>query len=119
VKDDNDSEMKYALVLSPGRLYTADYLLFSYRPRPSYNIKHDGLSAKTVELYQSLFGADLNNIYKDDQLNFYSKIWSESFRFSPYIMINVDVLKIYMINSYGEGNPNYIENLKEKEEYRT
>jgi len=32
-------------------------------------------------------------------------------------MINVELLKEYMINSYGEGNLNYIENLKEKQEY--
>ena len=119
VKDDKNPDMKYALILSPGRLYTADYLLFSYRPRPSYNIQHDGLSAKAVELYQSLLGVDTNTIYRDEQLNYYSDIWTHGNRYSPYITINVELLKEYIINSYGEGNVNYIENLKEKQEYST
>jgi len=118
VKDDNIANTKYALILSPSRLYTADYLLISYSPRSSFNIQHDGLSDTAIELYQSLLGVDMLAIYRDKQVNHYSNIWSESSRLSPYIMINVYLLKEYMINTYGEGNVNYIENLKERQEYR-
>ena len=89
IKLDNEINTKYALIASPGRLYSADYLLYSYAPRPSYNIKNNGLSSKAINLYENMFGIKQSDLYLvTSKPNSYSAIWEKSFILSPYLMRN-------------------------------
>jgi len=107
VKGDYDYSMKYALIVSPSRLYSADYLLLSYGGRSGHNIKHGGLSSTAMTLYYDLFGVDMDTIYRDDQSNYYTKIWEGNFIYSPYLMTNSELFREYFTRKYG-----HIQNLK-------
>ena len=111
-KLDNDLNMKYALIASPNRLYTPDYLLFSYVGRPDFNIKHSGLSDRAIELYQNLFGANIETIYNDEQSNYYTQIWETGSILSPYLMTNSHLLRNYFNIIYGT-----VDNLLTRDKY--
>ncbi len=117
VKNDVEPNTKYSLIASPGRLYSTDFLLSSQNRDITLNIKNNGLSSKAVELYQSLFGINQDDLYSiSRKSNSYSKIWSKSFIYSPYIMSNSHLFKQYFVNFF-KGRSDIIEDLRDSGSY--
>ncbi len=87
VKTDNDPSTKYALIASSKSLYDANFLFLSDDYTPSANIKNNGLSLKAINLYKTLFGVNLADLY-DNKPNLYSSILDNGFIYSPYLMKN-------------------------------
>lgn len=92
VKTDNDSSTKYALIASSKRLYDTNFLLLSDSSVPSANIKNNGLSLEAINLYETLFGVKLADLY-DNKPNLYSSILGNGFIYSPYLMRNSHLFK--------------------------
>jgi hypothetical protein len=114
VESDLDPDTKYALIASPSGLYTADYLLLSYKNRPFNSIRNSGLSEKAQELYANLFSVDFGTIYQGMQLNDYTRIFKYGTGYSPYLMSNPSVFKEMFDIIFGRG---MVKDLFGQEEY--